>query len=151
VFFVALFVIGVLSSAGGSEDAPDAAAPAPRAMTSRQQIRDPNYIAVHRSITRAWNERIRDAVIAMAAAYRSRDFGNLYMIAGLIHDPTNDPRVGVWATRSASDIDGRIMALDEVARSIAHWPAASTTDSAITTAAHGVAEARECLRAEQAH
>ena len=65
---VALFVIGVLSRAGGSEDAPDDAAPAPRAITSRQQIRDPNCIAVHPSITRAWNDRIHEAVIAMAAA-----------------------------------------------------------------------------------
>jgi hypothetical protein len=142
---VALVVIAVLS-AGGSHDAPRTAA-----LAASRQTRDPNCIAVHPTITRRWNERIHDAAIASAAASRSDDFEQVYMIAGLIVDPSNDGKVGVWATSgSPRDRGVDIMAVDEIARSISGWTVADASHAAITPATHGVAEAKECLRAQTA-
>jgi hypothetical protein len=105
-------------------------------------------VAVPGRVVRAINAGARHGVrVERAAAYRSHAFENVYAIAGELAGPGVNGEVAVWAkSGNPRQLGGLILAVDAVAQEFSDWPAADTTDAAMTVTTHGVAEAEDCLR-----
>lgn len=79
-----------------------------------------------------------------AAAFRSPDHAEAYLVAIRFEAAGVDPQVGVWATNRL-DGSGVTMSVDGIAQAFTVWPDASSTDADIDAASPGVDEALECL------
>lgn len=81
-----------------------------------------------------------------AAAVKSDDYENVYMIAIVFAAPgMDDPELGVWASNALTVSGGTIMAVDGFAQQFTVWPDADRTDANITINDDGVTEAKDCL------
>ncbi len=79
------------------------------------------------------------------AAVKSRDYKNVYMIAGRFDAPGAPDSVGVWAANSKTPDVQLILAVNGFAKEFTDWIDGDQSQANVTQAADGVSEARACL------
>lgn len=79
-------------------------------------------------------------------AVKSNDYKEAYMIAMEFSSPGGSNEVGVWTSGSLQPGGSLLMAVDAYATTFTHWPDSMKSSFKISSADHGVAEAKKCLK-----
>ena len=133
------FILVVICACGSGHSA------APQ-ISSRCEPASPAQIETLRS---AINDVQAGNGIANVYAVRSKDFEQVWMVAGQITGPGIEPGkvIGVWAIGGEKDAPSLCLSVDHVAESFSGYNLASRTKAAITMSSDGVEEAEACAGA----
>ncbi len=74
------------------------------------------------------------------AAVKSRDYKNVYMIAGEFSAPGVDKEVGIWSANGKTAAVQAIFAVDGMAKEFTDWTDGDESSAKVTQAADGVAK-----------
>jgi len=130
-------VVAALVLVGGCSSGSDSAGDKPAAKEPKEQTKKSRCVEVNQATIDAIAERVEGG-ITKAAAVKSKDFKNVYMVAGKIAGGN-----GVWATNddpTDATFQGAVQAVDGFAKEFSTWPKA---DADITS--DGAEDAVDCL------
>ena len=87
-----------------------------------------------------------DLALGSGAAVRSKEFEQVWIIAGLIDGLGQPASPAVWAVSGEQASPGIVLSVDALAKEFSSAPDAETTRANITLGSDGVAEAISCAK-----
>lgn len=141
-------VFGLTVSCGNPDGTSTTTLEEQRQRMSEEAAHEARCVDVPQKTMDAISEGLTGGVrITSAAAVKSDDYAEVYMIAGELDGPglEGEGDVGVWASNSLEPGGGLTLAVDGVANEFSEWPDGRETDAQMSISDDGVSEARDCL------